>query len=60
MKDPFKIRVTKNDKKIKKGIYTQKYIRIRQEILGNVNKKVVNNLSCSVSNKKIYKNNGSI
>ena len=55
MKDPFKIRVTKNDKKIKKGLYPQKYIRIRQEILCNVNKKGVNNLSCSVSNKKIYK-----
>ena len=33
MKDPFKTRVTKNDKKSKKGLYTQKYIRLKQETL---------------------------
>ncbi|QOR60295.1 hypothetical protein [Bathycoccus sp. RCC716 virus 1] len=36
--DPFKKRVTKNDKKAKKGLYTQKYIRLKQETL-NTNKK---------------------
>ena len=35
MKDPFKTRVTKNDKKVKKGLYTQKYIRLKQETLSN-------------------------
>jgi hypothetical protein len=39
--DPFKKRVTKNDKKQKKGLYTQKYIRLKQEIL-NSNKKKEN------------------
>ena len=29
--DPFKKRVTKNDKKQKKGLYTQKYIRLKQK-----------------------------
>ncbi len=33
MKDPFKTRVTKNDKKSKKGLYTQKHIRLKQETL---------------------------
>jgi len=33
MKDPFKTRVTKNDKKAKKGLYTQKHIRLKQETL---------------------------
>jgi len=37
MKDPFKTRVTKNDKKAKKGLYTQKHIRLKQETL-NKNK----------------------
>ena len=35
MKDPFKTRVTKNDKKSKKGLYTQKHIRLKQETLNN-------------------------
>ena len=38
MKDPFKTRVTKNDKKSKKGLYTQKYIRLKQETLNNSKK----------------------
>ena len=33
--DPFKKRVTKNDKKAKKGLYTQKHIRLKQETLSN-------------------------
>ncbi len=33
--DIFTKRVTKNDKKSKKGLYTQKYIRIKQETLSN-------------------------
>jgi hypothetical protein len=33
MKDPFKVRVTKSDKKAKKGLYTQKHIRLKQETL---------------------------
>ena len=37
--DPFKKRVTKNDKKAKKGLYTQKYIRLKQETLNTNNKK---------------------
>ena len=37
--DPFKKRVTKNDKKAKKGLYTQKYIRLKQETLSTNNKK---------------------
>jgi hypothetical protein len=37
--DPFKKRVTKNDKKQKKGLYTQKYIRLKQMILYKLNKK---------------------
>ena len=37
--DPFKKRVTKNDKKVKKGLYTQKYIRLKQETLSTNNKK---------------------
>ena len=60
MKDPFKIRVTKNDKKLKKGLYTQKYIRLKQEIFNNSNKTIINNLSYSETNKKIYKKDGSI
>ena len=36
--DPFKKRVTKNDKKAKKGLYTQKYIRLKQETLSSNNK----------------------
>jgi len=39
--DPFKKRVTKNDKKEKKGLYTQKYSRLKQEII-NSNKKKEN------------------
>ena len=37
--DPFKKRVTKNDKKSKKWLYTQKYIRLKQETLSNNIKK---------------------
>ena len=37
--EPFKNRVTKNDKKVKKGLYTQKYIRLKQETLSTNNKK---------------------
>ena len=37
--DPFKKRVTKNDKKVKKGLYTQKYIRLKQETLSSSNNK---------------------
>ena len=37
--DPFKKRVTKKDKKLKKEIYTQKYIRLKQMILYKLNKK---------------------
>ena len=37
--DPYKKRVTKNDKKAKKGLYTQKYIRLKQETLSTNNKK---------------------
>lgn len=37
--DPFKKRITKNDKKAKKGLYTQKYIRLKQETLNTNNKK---------------------
>jgi hypothetical protein len=37
--DPFKKRVTKNDKKAKKWLYTQKYIRLKQETLSTNNKK---------------------
>ena len=33
MKDTFKTRVTKNDKKAKKGLYTQKHIRLKQDTL---------------------------
>jgi len=33
--DIFTKRVTKNDKKAKKGLYTQKYIRLKQETLSN-------------------------
>ena len=36
--DPFKKRVTKNNKKAKKGLYTQKYIRLKQETLSTNNK----------------------
>lgn len=39
--DPFRKRVTKNDKKQKKRLYTQKYIRLKQEII-NSNKKKEN------------------
>ena len=38
MKDPFNTRVTKNDKKVKKGLYTQKYIRLKQETLNYMKK----------------------
>ena len=44
--DPFRKRVTKNDKKQKKRLYTQKYIRLKQEIIN--------------SNKKKEKENGSV
>ena len=37
--DPFKKRVTKNDKKVKKGLYTQKYIRLKQETLSSSDNK---------------------
>tara|TARA_X000000368_G_scaffold34783_1_gene25466 strand:- start:756 stop:932 length:177 start_codon:yes stop_codon:yes gene_type:complete len=37
--DPFKKRVTKNDKKAKKGLYTQKYIRLKHKTLNINNKK---------------------
>ena len=37
--DPFKKRVTKNDKKAKKGLYTQKYIILKQKTLNTINKK---------------------
>jgi hypothetical protein len=37
--DPFKKRVTKNDKKAKNGVYTQKYIRLKQETLSTNKKK---------------------
>ena len=37
--DSFKKRVTKNDKKAKNGVYTQKYIRLKQETLSTNKKK---------------------
>jgi hypothetical protein len=38
MKDLFKKRVTKSDKKAKKEQYTQKHIRLKQEIISNSKK----------------------
>jgi len=38
MKDLFKKRVKKSDKKAKKGQYTQKHIRLKQEILSKCKK----------------------
>ena len=47
--DPFKKRVTKNDKKAKKGLYTQKYIRLKHKTLNINNKKERDPLSrCTV------------